>query len=136
GSRQAKRSPYNNNDEAVDFCDPADLPQASLLDHPVEHMEPVLNSGIEMDGISYEEIKTATATFETSMRWCIDGDGLVGKGLRSSIVISTMRDDLRNGLKIDRALEKVFARLVGGSRAPSRDDNAIPRGARNPPGDA
>jgi hypothetical protein len=97
-------------EDALDFCDPADLPQASISDHPVEHIEPILNAGAQMDGISFEEIKIATAMFETSMRWCIDGEGLVAKGLRSSIVISIMRVDLRNGLKIDIGLEKVFIR--------------------------
>src|SRR5439155_9094219 len=28
-------------EDSLDFCDPADLPQASLLDQPVEHMEPI-----------------------------------------------------------------------------------------------
>jgi hypothetical protein len=101
-------------EDSLDFCDPADLPQASILDHPVEHIEPLQNSGAEMDGISFEEIKIATITFETSMRWCIDGDGLVAKGLRSSVVISIMRVDLRNGLKIDKELEKAFLETARG----------------------
>jgi hypothetical protein len=115
-----KSIPSNNNgsrparggggEDALDFCDPADLPQASVTDHPVEHIEPTLNAGAQMDGISFEEIKSATATFEATMRWCIDGEGLVAKGLRSSIVISTMRVDLRNGLKIDKELERFFLR--------------------------
>lgn len=107
GAHAGRRASLGGED-SLDFCDPADLPQASVTDHPVEHIEPSLNSGAELDGISYEEIKVATATFEASMRWCIDGDGLVGKGLRSSIVISMMRHDLRHGLKIDKELEKFF----------------------------
>lgn len=99
----------NSDDDAVDFCDPADLPQASLLDHPVEHIEPAMPASVELDGVSQEEIKTVTAIFESSMRWCIDGEDLVRKGLRTSIVISTMRVDLRSGLKIDKALEAAFA---------------------------
>jgi hypothetical protein len=111
GAHVANRN-GNGGEDTLDFCDPADLPQASVIDHPVEHIEPAQNSAAALDGVSYEDVKIATAIFESSMRWCIDGEGLVQKGLRSSIVISIMRPDLSSGLRIDTPLGAAFAKAT------------------------
>jgi len=94
----------------IDFCDPADLPTAYVLDHPIDRIEPFAHSGIQFEDVSYDEIQIATLIFETSMRWCIDATGLAAKGLRCNVVISTMRWDLAEGLKIDKTLERRFIR--------------------------
>jgi hypothetical protein len=98
----------------IDFCDPADLPQSSMMDHPIDHIAPLENfSGL--DGITSDDIKSATAIFESSMRWCIDGVGLVAIGLRTSIVISVMHPDLGRGLHIDKATARSFLRANPGA---------------------
>jgi hypothetical protein len=97
----------------VDFGDPATLSRASIIDHPIEHIEPQRKSA-ELDGIDHETIALATATFESAMRWCMDGIGLVQKGSRSAIVIAAMRPDLRNGLELDLELEILFLSATSG----------------------
>ena len=103
--------------EEIDFCDPADLPRASMMDHPIDHIESELENFSGLDGITSEEIKSATAIFESSMRWCIDGVGLVGIGLRTSIVISVLHPDLGRGLHIDKATARSFARANSGANS-------------------
>jgi len=100
----------------LNFCDPADLPRASIIDHPIDHIEPRENFS-SLDGITSEEIKSAAAIFESSMRWCIDGVGLVAIGLRTSIVISIMHPDLGRGLHIDKATARIFSRANPDSAA-------------------
>jgi hypothetical protein len=100
--------------EEIEFCDPADLPRASMMDHPIDHIDPVENER-GLDGVTAEDIKAATAIFEFSMRWCIEGIGLVGIGLRTSIVISIMHPDLGRGLYIDKSAAKIFARAIAGT---------------------
>ena len=104
---------YRHGVQEIDFCDPADLPRSSMMDHPIDHIEQIENFS-PLDGITSEEIKLATAIFESSMRWCIDGTGLVGIGLRCSIVISTMHPDLGRGLYIDRKTALLFSRANPG----------------------
>jgi hypothetical protein len=96
--------------EEIDFCDPADLPRASMIDHPIDHIESDAQNFSGLDGITSEEIKSATAIFESSMRWCIEGVGLVAIGLRTSIVISCLHPDLGRGLHIDKATARIFSR--------------------------
>lgn len=79
-----------------------------MLDHPVDHIEPDPDTGSALDGITREDVKVATAIFESSMRWCIDGTGLVAKGQRSLIVISILRPDLGAGLRLDKNSLRVF----------------------------
>jgi hypothetical protein len=99
----------NCNGEAdIDFCDPADIPRSSVLDHPIDHIEPSEDFRA-IDGISRDEIKSASEIFESSMRWCVDSPALVEKGLRLAVVISIMRPDLRAGLKIDEQRARIFA---------------------------
>jgi hypothetical protein len=78
-----------------------------VIDHPIDHIEP-LESFRAMDGVTREEIKSATEIFESSMRWCIEGRDLVSIGLRSVVVISVMKPMLRFGLRIDRKAARVF----------------------------
>jgi hypothetical protein len=95
--------------EEIDFCDPADLPRCSMIDHPIDHIESEENFS-SLEGITSDDIKSATAIFESSMRWCIDGVGLVGIGLRTSIVISCLHPDLGRGLHIDKGMARIFLR--------------------------
>jgi hypothetical protein len=67
-----------------------------------------------MDGVTREEIKSATEIFESSMRWCIDGRDLVSIGLRAVIVISVMRPTLQFGLRIDQKAARSFKKLNAG----------------------
>jgi hypothetical protein len=99
--------PGGNGEAAIDFCDPCTLPQSSVIDHPLDHVEPA-EEFAPLDGLNPADVKTAVAIFEASMRWCIDGQDLVHKGLRSSIVISALRPDLGAGLKIDRQAARIF----------------------------
>jgi hypothetical protein len=94
--------------DSIDFCDPADLPQSSMMDDPIDHIDPVENFS-RLDGFTAEEIKAAVTIFETSMRWCIDAVGLVEIGLRTSIVISMMCPTLGRGLYIDRSGAAIFS---------------------------
>jgi hypothetical protein len=105
---------YSNGDADVDFCDPADLPRSSVIDHPIDHIEPV-ESFRAMDGLTREEIKSATEIFESAMRWCIEISGLVQKGQRSAIVISIMRPDLGFGLNIDKRAARIFKKANSGA---------------------
>jgi hypothetical protein len=91
----------------IDFCDPADLPRASVMDDPIDHIEPLQNSCC-LDGITQDEIKRATAIFESSMRWCIDGVELVQMGRRAEIVISIMKPDLGYGLNPNKNAVQIF----------------------------
>jgi hypothetical protein len=76
--------PTGAGEDSIDFCDPADLARASVLDDPIDHIEPPADSGSALDRVTREDVKSATAIFESSMRWCIDGVGLVHKGQRSA----------------------------------------------------
>jgi hypothetical protein len=105
---------YGNGDADVDFCDPADLPRSSVIDHPIDHIEPV-DSSRAMDGVTRDEIKSATEIFESSMRWCIEGRDLVSIGLRSVIVISIMKPNLRFGLRIDKKAARIFKKANAGA---------------------
>jgi hypothetical protein len=98
-----------NGEEAVDFCDPSSLPQSSIIDHPIDHIEPA-DDFRALDGLTREEIKSATEIFESSMRWCIDGVGLVCKGQRTAIVISIMRPALSYGLNLHRKASRIFTK--------------------------
>jgi hypothetical protein len=96
--------------DSIDFCDPTELPQSSMMDDPIDHIDPAENFS-RLEGFTPEEIKAAVTIFENSMRWCIDGVGLVEIGLRTAIVISMMRpapDLLSRGLHIDRAEAEIF----------------------------
>jgi hypothetical protein len=97
-----------NQADSIDFCDPADLPQSSMIDDPIDHIDPEENFS-RLDGFTPEEIKAAVTIFETSMRWCLDAVGLVEIGLRTSIVISTMCPRLGRGLYIDSAGALLFS---------------------------
>jgi hypothetical protein len=101
-------------EDSIDFCDPADLPRASMIDHPIDHIDPMENDR-GLDGITADDIKAATAIFEFSMRWCIEGIGLVGIGLRTSIVISIMHPELGKGLYIDKSELKIFSAAIAGT---------------------
>ena len=105
-----RRGPACGICEEIDFCDPADLPRSSMMDHPIDHIESQRENFSSLDGITSDEIKSATAIFESSMRWCIDGIGLVAIGLRTSIVISCLHPDLGRGLHIDKGMARVFLR--------------------------
>jgi hypothetical protein len=98
----------------MDFCDPADMPRSSISDDPVQHLEPAEDS-TPLGGMSDQDMRTAVATFESVMRFCLDGKDLVHKGLRSSIVISALRPDLGAGLKIDRQTARIFAQENAGA---------------------
>lgn len=104
---QSQHRRYSNGEADIDFCDPADLPRSSVIDHPIDHIEP-LEHFRPLDGFSREEIRQATDIFESSMRWCIEISGLVDKGRRCEIVISIMRPDLSVGLKIDKKAARIF----------------------------
>jgi hypothetical protein len=100
------------------FCDPADLPAASVLDHPVDHIEPISDS-VEIDGLSDSEIKTASELFSDVLRWGLNCDstgpaaGLVLRGKRSIVLIAMMRPDLATD-KIDKSLCTAFLKQFGG----------------------
>jgi hypothetical protein len=115
-TRNGDRTRYGccTDDSIIGFCDPADLPRASVSDHPIDHIEPAEDFR-PLDGLTPEEIKLATSIFESSMRWCIEISGLVDKGLRSMVVISIMRPDLSGGLKIDKRAARVFKRANAGA---------------------
>jgi hypothetical protein len=104
------------------FCDPADLPAASVLDHPVDHIEPESDS-VEISGLSEAEIKTASELFSDVLRWGLGCDTvqrpfkivqaghldspLVQRGKRSIVLIAFMRPDLAAD-KIDKTLSSSF----------------------------
>jgi hypothetical protein len=93
--------------EEIEFCDPADLSRASMMDHPIDHIDPVENFS-RLEGLTSDDIKSATAIFESAMRWCIDGVELVQMGRRAEIVISIMKPDLRYGLNPDKNAIGIF----------------------------
>jgi hypothetical protein len=99
------------------FCDPADLPAASVLDHPVDHIEPISDS-VEIDGLSEAEIKTASELFSDVLRWGLNCDSsspatdLVLRGKRSIVLIAFMRPDLAAD-KIDKSLSTAFLAQFG-----------------------
>jgi hypothetical protein len=110
---KAYRVPHNHGrltvgSPDVEFHDPVDLPQSCVIDHPIEHIEPKAESSYPEGGINVEDMILIRDTFRQVFRWALDGDGLVGKGLRCNICIARMRPDLSNGLNIDRALARNF----------------------------
>lgn len=92
--------------DGIDFHDPADLPEASFLDHPVDKLEPA-DTHVEF-AIPRSEIEMICATFRMAFQWALDGKDLVHNGLRCNILISRMRVDLGHGLAIDKAIAKKF----------------------------
>ena len=99
---------YSNINGELEFHDPADLPQSSILDHPVNHIEPESENGFAE--INVQELILIRDTFRKVFRWALDGDGLVEKGLRCNICIARMRTRLSGGLTIDISLAKDFDR--------------------------
>jgi hypothetical protein len=80
----------------------------------MEHIEPA-EDFLPLNGMSQDDVKTACALFEASMRWAVDGKDLIHKGLRLSIVVAALRPDLTAGLKIDRNAARVFKRANAGA---------------------
>jgi hypothetical protein len=102
-----------NGEAEIDFCDPVDLPRSSVLDHPIDHIEPA-GDFQPLAWLTVEQIREVTAIFEFSLRWCLEIAGLVDKGRRLAIVISIMRPDLSVGLIIDKKEKRIFKRANGG----------------------
>ena len=98
----------SNGNGDLEFHDPADLPQSSILDHPVNHIEPESENGFAE--INVKELILIRDTFRKVFRWALDGEGLVEKGLRCNICIARMRTRLAGGLTIDISLAKDFDR--------------------------
>ncbi len=92
----------------VEFHDPADLPQSSITDHPIGHIEPETENGFAE--INVDELILIRDTFRHVFRWALDGEGLVEKGLRCNICIARMRTRLSGGLTINKSLSKDFDR--------------------------
>jgi hypothetical protein len=106
--------PHDDNGGETEFCDPAMLPRASMVDHSIDHLEPAETSA-PLDGISDEDLKSAVTTFEAVMRWCLEGHGLVDKGRRSWIAIGALRPDLAVQVASDQKEAQIFARAFAGS---------------------
>jgi hypothetical protein len=104
-----RRAPNGGNSE-VEFHDPADLPESSVFDHPIEHIEPKPESSYLEGGIDVAEMILISDTFRRAFQWALEGAGLVEKGLRCNICIARMRPDTSLGLTIDRPLAKIFDR--------------------------
>lgn len=116
GKSYSASSPhFTNGNSDVEFHDPADLPQSSVFDHPMEHMEPEKESGFSDRGIDPEELILIRDTFRQVFRWNLDGDGLVARGRRCNICIFRMKKDLSGGLTIDALLLKQFDHFFGNS---------------------
>jgi hypothetical protein len=81
-----------------------------VIDHPVDHIEPKMESGFLDGGIDPDQMVLIRDTFRQVFRWALDGEGLVEKGLRCNICIARLRPDLADGLHTDRALDKNFTR--------------------------
>ena len=99
---------FANGNGDIEFHDPADLPQSSFTDHPVNHIEPEPENGFAE--INVHELILIRDTFRKVFRWALDGQGLVEKGLRCNICIARMRTRLSGGLTIDISLAKDFDR--------------------------
>jgi hypothetical protein len=110
GKSHSNASPhFHNGNGDIEFHDPADLPQSSILDHPMNHIEPEIDSGFSKGGIDFDDLLLIRDTFRQVFRWGLDGDGLVGKGLRCNICIAQMKPDLSQGsLTIDLPLQREF----------------------------
>ncbi len=97
-----------------EFHDPAELPQASVIDNPVDHMEP-MNPHTELAGLQRDEIDLICETFKHVFRWTLDGaqsgpddSALVRVGKRCNAVIARMRPDLGVGLSVEPSLVRQF----------------------------
>jgi hypothetical protein len=108
-SFKTKSSKYfSNGNGDIEFHAPADLPQSSITDHPVNHIEPETENGFAE--INVAELILIRDTFRTVFRWALDGEGLVEKGFRCNICIARMKKRLSRGLAIDKSLAKDFDR--------------------------
>jgi hypothetical protein len=105
----------------IDFCDPSDLPQASILDHPTTHLaekggfweaEP---DSVHIPGLNDEEIRKTTEIFGDAMRWSL-GDPyepeIVKRGKRSMAMIACLRPDLA-AANVDRLICEQFLTEFG-----------------------
>ncbi len=105
----------NGTDPDIDFCDPADIPAASIWWHPEDDLEPIHTSN-GLDGLGYEQIAAACGVFEQALRFCIEGSDLVKKGARVLAVISVLRPDMGvRRLKPDQRLKTRFLEITQGA---------------------
>lgn len=120
--RRTNRAP------TVDFHDPADLPDSvgcgshngrkivRAGHHPVDDMEPEMPC-THIDGLNDDDIHASSELFGLALRWALDAEGIVTRGLRSIVIISEMRPDLGRGFKPDRnGILKSFKATVRGSK--------------------
>ena len=109
--------PAGGGNSDPEFHDPSDLPECSVLDHPVDRIEP-RDGHSEFASLDREEIELIGETFKHVFRWsldgarsCINGDApLVSVGKRCNVAIFRMRPDLGAGLSIEPALARAFGR--------------------------
>ncbi len=101
-----------NGSSDPEFHDPSDLPQASVIDNPVDHIEP-RDSHADFIGLDRDQIDLVCETFKHVFRWTLDGaqsrnsdSALVSVGKRCNAVISRMRPDLGIGLSVSESLNR------------------------------
>jgi hypothetical protein len=114
-ARQRKADRKNN----LEFADPAELPDSvgcgsqngrklvNRGEHPVDQLEPRKLS-VQVDGLTAEEIRLTSETFGDCIRWALDDQDLVQRGLRAIVLVAAMRRDIAAGMIIDTDLADDF----------------------------
>lgn len=90
----------------VEFHDPADLPEASLTDHPIDRMEPQSAFSVAIAALNNAEITAAADCFGDALTWALDVPdigALVMLGNRALAMIYKLRPDLVTGDEAARA---------------------------------
>ena len=81
----------------VEFHDPAELPEASITDHPIDRMEPQSPFAVAIASLGSEEITAAADCFSDALTWALDIQNhkdLVTLGRRALLMILRLRPDL------------------------------------------